>query len=165
MWNTTSRGDSTLSIPGSGVGNYYTGQIPLYACDNKLSDEYTSFGACGAGANTTTCGLNTGFYRTPPRGASLIIGLQVCTAGSLNARDPITITFEGSNQPTLALTLGSSWTLIYSGPSGLATDPGRTACGIPVLFPSNTVWYRFLVTSKRSSESSTWYSEIQLFGY
>lgn len=49
------------------------------------------------------------------------------------------ITFEGSNQPTSSLNLGSSWTLVYSGLSGLATDSGRFACGQPQLFPSNTV--------------------------
>jgi hypothetical protein len=95
-----------------------------------------------------TCGLNTGFYRTPQRGASLIIGLQICTSLSAPARDPLTITFEGSNQPASVLDFGSSWILIYSGPSGLATDPGRLACGLLLLFPSSTVWY----------------SEIELFG-
>lgn len=99
---------------------------------------------------------------------SITLGFQICTPGSIPNRDPMTITFEGSNQPNSLLNLGSSWTLIYSGPSGLATDPGRLACGTPQLFPSNTVWYssyRFLVTSKRGSDSSTWYSEIQLIGY
>ncbi len=115
-----------------------------------------------------TCGLNTGFYRTPERGASLLVGLQVCTCVSLPNRDPIIITLEGSNQPVSALNLGSSSTLIYSGPSGLATDPGRSACGIPQVFFSNSVWYtsyRFLVTSKRGADSCASYSEVQFFGY
>ncbi len=168
MWNTTAGGDCTISTNGTNVGNYFSSQIPQYACDNNINDEYTHFGACTSVSSSVTCGLNTGFYRTPQRGPSLIIGLQICTGPGLPARDPITITFEGSNQATSLLHLGSSWTLLYSGPSGLATDPGRLACGISQLFAGNSVWYssyRFLVTSKRGSDSSTWYSEVQLIGY
>jgi hypothetical protein len=159
VWNTIAGGNSTLSTVGSNSGNYYPGEIPQYACDNNISNK---------SGNTMTCGLSTGFYRTPQRGASLIIGLQLCTPNGATTRDPITITFEGSNQPASLIDLGSSWALIYSGSCGLDNDPGREACGIPVLFPSNTVWYssyRFLVTSKRGIDSSTSYSEIQLFGY
>jgi hypothetical protein len=126
------------------------------------------FGACTSSSSLVTCGLNTGFYRTPDRESSLVIGLQVCTRPGLTTRDPLTITLEGTNQPVSALTISSSWTLIYSGASGLASDPGRQACGTPLLFPSNSVWYssyRFLVTSKRGADSSTWYSEVQLIGY
>jgi hypothetical protein len=168
VWNTVAGGNSTISLNGSAVGNYWSAEPPLYACDNKITDFYTNFGPCNSVGNSMACGLNTGFYWTLYRGASLIIGLQVCTRVNLPARDPVTITFEGSNQPTSALNLGSSWTLIYSGPSGLATDPGRSACGIPQLFLSNSFWYtsyRFLVTSKRGNDSSTSYSEIQLIGY
>jgi hypothetical protein len=168
VWNTTAGGNSTPSTVGLGIGNYYTGQTPICACDNNINTVYTDFGPCTNIGNTMTCGLNTGFYWTPQRGPSLIIGLQICTAAGLPARDPITITFEGSNQPNSSLNLGSSWALLYSGPSGLATDPGRVACGIPQLFESNSIWYssyRFLVTSKRGNDSSTWYSEVQLIGY
>lgn len=132
-----------------------------------MNNKYTSFGSCTAVSMAMSCGLNTGFYRTLPRGASLIIGFQICTPGSTPARDPITITLEGSNQPASVLPLGSSWSLIYSGSSGLAIDPGRLSCGIPQLF-SNSIWYlsyRFLVTSKRGSDSSTWYSDVLFIGY
>jgi hypothetical protein len=168
VWNTTAGGDSTISTSGSNIGNYYPSQIPQYACDNNITDEYTNFGACNSSTMLMTCGVNTGFYRTPQRGPSLIIGLQICTGSNLLTRDPITITFEGSNQPTSLLNLGTSWALLYSGPSGLATDPGRTAWGSPQFFTNNSVWYssyRFLVTSKRGVQSSTWYSEVQLIGY
>jgi hypothetical protein len=168
VWNTSAGGNSSPSLNVSGISNYWSAETPLDACDNNIATFYTNFGACASGSSSIACGLNTGFYRTPPRGASLIIGMQVCTRSNLPARDPITITFEGSNQPTSALNLGSSWTLIYSGQSGLATDPGRSACGIPQLFPSNSIWYtsyRFLVTSKRGSDSSASYAEVQLIGY
>jgi hypothetical protein len=119
VWNTTAGGDGTIAASGSGVGDYYPGQMPLCACNGYVYDTYTNFGSCTSSSNAVTCGSNTGFYWTPNRGASLIIGLQICTGGSLPTRDPIIITFEGSNHPTSALHLGSSWTLIYRGPSGL----------------------------------------------
>lgn len=167
VWNTTAGGNSTPALSGSGVGNYFPGEIPLCACDSNVNNKYTSFGSCTSASIATSCGLNTGFYRTLQRGASLIIGFQICTPASIPARDPTAITLEGSNQPASALHLGSTWTLIYSGPSGLATDPGRLACGMPQLF-SNSIWYlsyRFLVTSKRGSDSSTWYSDVLFIGY
>lgn len=128
VWNTTAGGSSTPSTSGMDIGNYYPTEISSYACDNNASSVYTNFGACTSLSSSTTCGLNTDFYRTPARGASLMIGLQVCTGPNLSLRDPITITFEGSNQPISTLTFGSSWTLLYSGLSGLATDPGRQSC-------------------------------------
>jgi hypothetical protein len=148
--------------------NYWPPETPSDACDNNVNTFYTNFGPCNSSYNAIWCGVNTGFYRTPQRGPSLIIGLQICTRTNLPARDPITITFEGSNQPASALNLGSSWTLLYSGSSGLSTDPGRSACGIPQLFPSNSIWYtsyRFLVTSIRGIEKAASYAEIQLIGY
>ena len=167
MWNTTAGGTSTLATAGSGIGQYYPTEMPTYVCDNSITNQYTSFGPCTVGNNSAVCGLNTGFYRTLQRGASLITGLQVCTGSSSTARDPITITFEGSNQAASVLNLGSSWTLLYTGPSGLTTNPGRQACGISQNFP-NAVWYysyRFLVTSKRGNNSATLYSEVRLSGY
>jgi hypothetical protein len=46
---------------------------------------------------------------------------------SLPARDPMTITIEGSNQPSSVLLFGSNWTLIYSGTSGFDSDPNDIA--------------------------------------
>ena len=167
MWNTIAGGNNTLSSSGSSTGNFYPGEIPLYACDGNINNKYTSFGPCTSAGMSGTCGLNTGFYRTPQRGASLIIGFQICTSSSIPERDPVTITLEGSNQPSSTLNLGSSWTLIYNGPSGLAIDPGRLSCGIPQLF-ANSNWYlsyRFLVSAKRSVSSSVWYSDVLFIGY
>lgn len=110
------------------------------------------------------CGVNTGFYLTLLQGSTFFRGLMVCTANVNSQRDPITITVEGSNSASAALTLGSSWTLLYNGPSGLAVDPGRSTCGPIQYFTSNMgsyASYRFLVTAKRGADSSTSYSEIK----
>jgi hypothetical protein len=168
LWNTFAGGNGTIALSGSSAGDYYPGEDPPNVCDNNFGTKYTNFGACNSGSNSVSCGSNTGFYRTPQRGASLLIGLQVCTGPNLPNRDPITITFEGSNQPNASLLLGSSWTLIYNGSSGLDADPGRLTCGTTQFFRNNSIWYssyRLLVTSKRGVDTSTWYSEVQFIGY
>lgn len=154
------------SASDSNIGNYYPSEIASYTCDGNLTTRYTNFGPCNSSTLLSFCGLNSGFYRTPQRGASLITGLRICTSPIRPIRDPLTVTLKGSNQPASALNLGSSWTLLYSGVSGLATDPGRSACGIIQNF-SNTVWYssyRFVVTSKRGADSCASYAEVQLIG-
>ncbi len=106
---------------------------------------------------------------TLKRGISLLASIRFCAAPSLPERDPMTITIEGSNQPSSsALLLGSSWNLIYNGSSGLNSDPGRTSFGMTQTIPNNVLWYnsyRLLITSKRNISNAVQYSEVQLFGY
>jgi hypothetical protein len=69
VWNTTIGGDSTPSTVGTGVGNYYTGEIPNNAFDNQTNTKYTNFGICSlAGPDSLLCGLSTGLYLTPQGG-------------------------------------------------------------------------------------------------
>lgn len=87
---------------------------------------------------------------------------------SIPERDPLTITIEGSNQSISALMLGSSWTLIYNGSTGLNPDPGRNNSGIIQNMSNNTSWYtsyRILVTSKRHISDAVHFGEIELLGY
>jgi hypothetical protein len=63
--------------------------------------------------------------------------------------------------------LGSSWTLIYNGSSGLDTDPGRYNDGKVQYIPNNAIWYtsyRILTTSKRGNDTAVQYGEVSLFG-
>jgi hypothetical protein len=134
VWNTTAGGNSTPSTVGLGIGNYYTGQTPICACDNNINTVYTDFGPCTNIGNTMTCGLNTGFYWTPQRGPSLIIGLQICTAAGLPARDPITITFEGSSTVVQVVLLLIQVELPVEYHSSLrATQFGTQAIGFSLL--------------------------------
>jgi hypothetical protein len=169
IWNTTSGGDSTPSTVGTGVGNYYTGEIPNNAFDNQTNTKYTSFGTCTlGGASSLVCGQATGLYLTPQRGPSLLLNLQFCTGNDLPPRDPLTITVEGSNQSSLLLTLGSSWTPIYNDSTGLQSILSRETCGTIQSVANNSIWYssyRILVTSKRGVEIATQYSEVKLMGY
>ncbi len=167
MFNTTVGSNSLASTIGSSAGQSPLAQGPASACDGSISTKYVNFGPCTISDNAPQCGLNTGFYLELQRGASLVTGLQICTADDNPDRDPFSVTLEGSNQSGTALTLGSIWTLIYSGISGLQTDPGRFTCGIEQLF-INTIQYksyRFLALSKRDFEDSIQYSEVRLFGY
>jgi hypothetical protein len=113
-------------------------------------------------------GVGTGFYVTPSiSNASIAISLLFATANDAPNRDPITVTLEGSN--VNALDVGSSWTLIYNGSTGisLTVDPGRTQYVARQNF-SNTIAYRsyrLLVTSHRGPEWGLQYSEAQIIGY
>ncbi len=78
------------------------------------------------------------------------------------------IIIEGSNENGSALTVGSSWTLIYHGTSGLNPDPGRFTMGTLIILPNVLMSfksYRLLITSKRAVQTSTSCSEFVLIGY
>ncbi|CAF1121265.1 unnamed protein product [Rotaria sordida] len=123
IYNTSAGGDSTPSTSGSGIGQYPSSESPQHTCNGNITDKHLNFGPCSSSTTATNCGLNTGFYITPQQGASLITGIKICTANDNSLRDPITITFEGSNSSGASRTIGSSWTLLYNGTSGLSVDP------------------------------------------
>jgi hypothetical protein len=167
VWNTTAGGDSNAASPGSGVGNYVAAENSSNAFDLNPATKYNSYGPrTSASAFSDACDVNTGAYFTPSGGSSLLQSIQFCAANDSPNRDPLTVTVEGSNGPSSALTFGSSWSLIYNGSTGLDTDPGRTTYGI-IQNISNSVWYlsyRVLVTSKRDIEDSCQYAEVHLVG-
>jgi hypothetical protein len=169
LWNTTAGDSSILSIPGSSIGNYNPTETPQNVFDQNSTTKYTSYGICNQSSiSLLECGANTGLYLTLQRGASLLAGIQFCTANSLPERDPMTITIEGSNQSSSALLLGSSWSLIYNGSSGLDSDPGRYSFGVIEIIPNNVVSYesyRLLITSKRGMSNAVQYSEVEFLGY
>lgn len=165
LWNTVAGGNSVNATPGWNAGNYVAAEPALAAFDNSCATKYTSFGPCTISSSAgSTCGLNTGFQVTPLVGPIVIRAFRICTGNDNPPRDPMTMTLEGSNQTGSALFLGSSWTLIYSGPTGLATDPGRQSYGVRQTF-SNTIAYRsyrILMPTKRANDIAIQYSEIEL---
>ncbi|CAF1549865.1 unnamed protein product, partial [Adineta ricciae] len=167
VYNTFVGGDSTASTPGTGIGQYPASEIPGNACDGDTSTKYLSFGPCASTDDSDQCGLNTGFYLELQLGSAVVRALQMYTGGDDSERDPLIVSLEGSNQSGSNLALGSSWTLIYNGNSGLQNDPGRMSSGSiqPI---SNTISYksyRFLVSGKRATSNSVQYSELRLYGY
>jgi hypothetical protein len=137
-----------------------------------LSTKYLNFGYQGTnGAVLVNPGVGTGFYVTPNiSNASVAISLLFATANDYPNRDPITVTLEGTNATgTGALDLGSSWTLIYSGPTGidLIIVPARSTY-VPQQNFSNTIAYmsyRLLVTSQRNLSDAVQYAEAEIKGY
>ncbi|CAF1479303.1 unnamed protein product, partial [Rotaria sordida] len=130
-----------------------------------------SFNNCFGSGSTNTknlkTGLNTGFYLKLNAGICIVNGFQFTTATSHPKRDPIMVTLEGSNANKSLLTLGSSWTLMYNGSSGLESVPGRGKTGVLQMFNNSQPYrsYRLLVVLKRGVESGVHYSEFAFYGH
>ena len=138
-------------------------EYPARAIGNSTETKYLNF---GANLLPQTSGTDTGFYVTPSiSNASLVVALRFATGNDLEQRDPLTVTLEGTN--STSLDIGSSWTLIYNGSTGLESDPGRKRYGVQQSF-TNTIRYasyRLLVTSKRGIAYAVQYSEVQIIGF
>ncbi|CAF1354255.1 unnamed protein product [Adineta ricciae] len=162
IWNTTAGSNSLASYSGYGQGNFYPSETPSSVFDNISNSSYSSYGVCNYSTWDLSCGKNTGFYITFKNGPYLLRAFRICAGHFRAARDPLTITIEGSNLAGAALTLGTSWTLIYNGSTGLTTVPGRSMCG-ELQTTENSLWfssYRLLVTAKRSVDTCVEYSEV-----
>ncbi|CAF1148111.1 unnamed protein product [Adineta ricciae] len=163
--NTSAGADSVAANAGEWRCQYMARESPDKACDGYVSTKYLSFGSCHSGGEGPTCGTGTGFYLELSRGPTLVNGMKVCTADDFEQRDPIHASLEGSSLSGRDLSLGSSWTLLYGGSSGLETDPGRKKCGPLQLFNNTKEYrsYRFLVSAKRNISNCVQYSEVQLY--
>lgn len=160
--------NSTIaSAYANGAGQYHFDESPNNACDGNIATKYVNFGLCAGDTHVCGCGSQTGLYFELKRGTSLVTGLQICTGDDYPGRDPILVTLEGSNRSGTDLLVGSSWSLIYLGDSGLKSDPGRQRCGTIQIFPNSNSYksYRFLILSVRQVLSCAQYSELQLYGY
>jgi hypothetical protein len=168
IWNTTAGGNSSPSNSSYyEIGAYWPTEPPEAAVDGNITTIYTNHGTCNITIWLITCGDNTGLYLTLNDGPFTLIAFYFYTNDLDSERDPLTITIEGSNLNGSALTLGSSWTLIYNGSSGLTSDPGRSAMGTLQILPNASIpfnSYRLLVTSKRGIETCTSYAEFVLIG-
>ena len=171
IYDTVAGGNSKVAGPGVGYGKYLGIAPPRDAFDQNGFSGYIAYGQCNGGQSMNKCGNQTGVYLTPSRGASTLVAIQFQTAPIGYGSDPLTITIEGSNQTAAALTSGSSWSTIYTGPTGLTglyPNPGRSSYGTIQYLPSNPgtyTSYRVLVTSIRSSSKDVNYAEIRLLGY
>lgn len=167
IYNTTAGGNSTASTAGTASeGQYPTNEPAPAAIDNNTATKYLNFGTGGGSSvSSATKGVGTGFYVTPTDGASVVRSFRITTANDAPARDPLAITIEGSNATGDALALGASWTLLYSGSTGIETDPGRFIAGPILGFENSTSYssYRVLTTAQRASANSVQFSEFELY--
>ena len=166
VWNTVAGGNSTTSTEGTGVGQWMSGTGPANAIDGNTATKYLNFGKLGAGESSADQGVGTGFYITPSRGASILTQFQMATADDVPDRDPLSITIEGSNATGTGLTLGSNWTSLYSGSSGLVTDPGRASWGEVLSIANSNPYtsYRLLITSQAGVANCMQYGEVAFMG-
>lgn len=166
LWNTTVGHDSTPSTAGYSVGNYYPSLGPKNLLDNDLTTSVVLYGVCGIYTSGANCGENTGAYVVSNRGSFILDSFRVATGSTSYLRDPMMITIEGSNYTDYSLTLGSSWTLLYNGPTGLFSNPGRSTFGGKQMLANNTLSfqsYRFLFPLVRGNETCIEVAEIQVF--
>ena len=128
-----------------------------------------NFGVTGGFYNISDApGIRTGFYVTPSiSNASIAVGLLFATANDAPNRDPLSVSLEGTNSD--AYDLGSSWTLLYNGSTGInaVSVPDRMTYGIQQNFSNTTPYksYRLLITSQRGPERAVQYSEAHIIGY
>ena len=159
-------GNSQASSAGLSIGDYYPGEEPDNILDGNITTKYTNYGRCNFTYTTTPadCGPNTGFYLTLQNGPTALSAIRICTATSLSTRDPMTMTVEGSNQTGSALTLGSSWTLIYNGSTGIQLSTGRGVYGSTQIVSNTIVYasYRMLILTTRNISSAVQYAEVDL---
>ncbi|CAF3733858.1 unnamed protein product [Adineta steineri] len=166
IWNTTAGGSSVYAVSGYSVGSYWPAGSGQTAFDGDLTTALCSYGTCDFTGSSQSCGEKTGFYLTMNGGSKILAGFQMSSSSVTwsRVRDPMVITIEGSNLNGSALTLGSSWALIYNGSAGFITDPGRAASGILQSISNPSIAfasYRLLVTLKEGGDSCPSFSELQ----
>jgi hypothetical protein len=136
------------------TNNYPATESPPNSIDNNQGNKYLNFLQSGAGFIVT------------PSAISVLTGVRFSTGNDAPERDPFTITIEGTNSPNPTTTLNSSWTLIYNGVTGLATDPGRNTFGATASFVNTLPFtsYRLLIQTVRTpaSANSFQFGEIEL---
>jgi len=168
IWSTQAGANSTDSTPGvQKAGQYPPSEGAKWAIDGSVGTKYLNFGNGGGEPFFSTIkGVGTGFYVTPVFGNSVATGFRFMTGNDVPERDPTNITIEGSHAGGDDLKLGSSWSPIYTGTSGLGPDPGRHGTGQQVSFTNKAAFtsYRVLVTSQRGLANSVQYSEFQMYG-
>ncbi|HTD68705.1 MAG TPA: hypothetical protein VK846_19465, partial [Candidatus Limnocylindria bacterium] len=140
------------------VNNHPEGEPPGKVLDGLTGTKYLNFAKTNIGVIVQSTG------------SVLVSSFRLVTANDAPERDPLTISIEGTtaSDPTTAAG-GATWTQLYSGPSGLATDPGRVTQGPAISFANNSPafnTYRVLMTTIRNATTanSMQIAEIQLFG-
>jgi len=165
IWNTTVGGDSMVAVSGNiGYGTYYPGLPPSNLFDDSIITRYVTRGNSYNGTNAIA-GLDTGFYVAVADCEAVLTEFSIAPERSQPTRDPITVTVEGSNGGDL--TKGSNWNAVYNGATGLLTIANRSAEGQQqtITQPGSYLYYRFLVTSKRTISDYVSYTEVKLYGY
>lgn len=167
-YNVLQQGDSIVPLSSTTAGGVNSIAVPTDYPGGEKVPNVLDLNSGTKYLNFNNQGTNDGLAVTPGIGSTLVTGFQFVTGGDAAERDPVSVTLEGSNDPNALAAGEGGWTTIYSGGSGLATDPGRQNFGTEVDFGTNTtpyLSYRLLVTSPRGTgQNSVQFSDIQLIG-
>jgi hypothetical protein len=151
---------SQITVQGTtaGVNNHPANEFPARVLDGFSNTKYLNFARTNVGIIVQATG------------SVAVSSFRLTTANDSANRDPITVTIEGTTatDPTTAAG-GATWTLLYSGPTGLATDPGRQIQGPVISFANNNApfnTYRVLFPTIRdaATANSMQVAEIALMG-
>jgi len=168
IYDATAGSTSWYSMSGNETDEYPLDQGPN-KCVDFDNTTYLNYGSVGYNSSgmTSTAGVGTGVITTPQIGASIVQSILFQAGNDSANRDPLTITLEGSNTTGTNLAYGQYWTLLYTGPTGLAPfNATRLDWGAPQNF-SNTqsfTSYRMIVTSQRGIDYCTEFAEMHLYG-
>ena len=166
IWNSAAGQNSQNASVGVYSGEYPSNEGPSNCMDLNCASKYLNFGTANQFSSSYVAGVGTGFYAIPIIGATVATFFQMQKGNDNPSRDPITCTLEGSNMTGAALTMGSSWTLLYNGSTGInsTVDPGRSTWATVQSLSSRGSFtaYRFLVTSQRDFATCVQYSEFRL---
>ncbi len=153
-----------LNVLATNGVDFSTGEEAFNVLDGNLGTKYCNKSQDGLNAP----GVNTGFVITPALGATVINGFQFATANDVPARDPVTVTVEGSNAANANQAGGGGFVLLYQGTSGLLQNSDRSSWGLFGNFTNTAAYktYRILVTttSGGASADGAQYSEVKLMG-
>lgn len=168
IYDASAGGIAYNSVPGNGTGNYPLGQGPN-ACIDFANTTYLNYGNVGYNTSgmTNTAGVGTGVFTTPQVGASIVQSIKFQAGNDSADRDPLSITLEGSNATGTNLYIGSSWTLLYTGPTGLEPfNVTRLAWGDLQNFTNTQSFtsYRMIVTAQRGVDYCVEFAEMHLYG-
>ena len=121
-----------------------TGEDPTHAIDNDPGTKYLNYGSGGFSVVVGwEPGVATGFYVTPNiTDASVACGLLFATGNDHTERDPLTVTLEGTNATGALLHIGSSWSLLYNGSTGMLPMSLSRSTFAPQQNFSNTVAFQ-----------------------
>lgn len=141
------------------ISNFKGGEGANHVMDGTLDSKY--YNSVFDGAHDP--GVNDGFVITPSQGG-IITAFQIATANDRPERDPVTITIEGSNDAHALEDLCSEFVVLYSGSTGLETDPARKQWGPSVVFDNARAYksYRVLITKTRGRGDGMQLSEMRL---
>ena len=147
---------ATQGAPAGNANMYPIDGLPAFVIDNGATSRYRNFGE-----------VFTGFVVTPNFGHNIggtfVSSFSLITAPDAPERDPLAFTLEGTQGDPLT----GSYSLIFSGSTGLDVDPGRTAAKLTA-FPVVGAFtsYRVIFPTVRNSTAtdSMQIGEVQING-